>query len=81
MYHLYILKCADGTFYVGVAVDVARRVDEHNASARGAKYTRGRRPVRLVYARAFRSRSAALRAEYRVKQLSRDEKWKLVRSG
>mgnify|MGYP001615885817 FL=1 len=80
MHHLYILECADGTLYAGVAVDVARRVDEHNASARGAKYTRGRRPVRLVYARAFRSRSAALRAEYRVKQLSRDEKWKLVRA-
>lgn len=78
MYHLYVLECADGTLYAGITVDVVRRVKEHNGSALGAKYTRTRRPVKLVFLRKFRSRSAALRAEYRVKRLSRKEKLKMI---
>lgn len=78
MYHLYVLECADGTLYAGITVDVVRRVKEHSGSALGAKYTRTRRPVKLVFLRKFRSRSAALREEYRVKRLSRKEKLKMI---
>ncbi len=81
MYHLYIVRCADGTLYTGITVDLTRRVTEHNTSKPGAKYTRTRRPVRLVYSKKFRSRSAASRAEYRIKNLSRREKLALVKWG
>ncbi|MGI6103614.1 MAG: GIY-YIG nuclease family protein [Patescibacteria group bacterium] len=73
-YALYVLQCADGTFYAGITTDVVRRVAEHNSSAKGAKYTRTRRPVRLVYSEAHPSRSAALVAEAAFRQLSRAEK-------
>lgn len=71
---LYVLECADGTFYAGITTDIARRVAEHNSSAKGAKYTRTRRPVRLVYSETHPTRSAALVAEAAFKQLSRTEK-------
>jgi putative endonuclease len=79
MYYLYILKCADKTLYTGITVDLARRVREHNSSGLGAKYTRARRPVKIVFSKKFRNRSAALKAEFRVKQLSKYEKLCLVR--
>lgn len=79
MYCLYILRCSDKTLYTGVTVDVARRVREHNSSKKGAKYTRSRRPVKLVYAKKFRSRSMALKEEYHTKQLSRKEKLTLTK--
>jgi putative endonuclease len=78
MYHLYILQCTDGTLYVGITTDLARRVLEHNTSTLGAKYTRGRRPVECVFSRSFRNRSAASREEARIKRLSRVEKLALV---
>ncbi len=81
MYYLYILKCADQTLYTGITVDVKRRVEEHNASLRGAKYTRARRPVELVYTKRFRNRSTATQAEARVKKLSRAAKLTLIASG
>ncbi len=80
MYYLYILQCRDKTLYTGIAVDVSRRVGEHNSSKLGAKYTRARRPVRLVYSRAFRSRSKALKEEYKIKQLPRIEKLRLLKT-
>ena len=79
MYHLYILKCADGTLYTGITVDLKRRMMEHNSSARGAKYTRGRRPVTLVFSKKYRTRSAASVAESRIKKLSRREKLAVVK--
>jgi len=79
MYYLYILKCADKTLYTGIAVNLERRIREHNSSATGAKYTRSRRPVKLVYAKPFRSRSAATKAECKIKALSRIEKLKLIK--
>lgn len=79
MYHLYMLKCADGTLYTGMTVDLKRRVIEHNTSHLGAKYTRARRPVKLVYAKRFRNCSTAAKAEARIKALPRREKLKLVR--
>ena len=78
MYHLYILQCSDKTLYTGITVDVERRVREHNSSTLGAKYTRSRRPVRLMYSKKFRTRSAAAKAEYRIKQLSRKEKLAMI---
>ena len=80
MYYLYILRCKDDSLYTGIAVDLVRRVKEHNSSALGAKYTRGRRPVKLVFSQKFRNRSAALREEARIKKLSRSEKLYLVKN-
>ncbi|PIV86597.1 MAG: endonuclease, partial [Candidatus Moranbacteria bacterium CG17_big_fil_post_rev_8_21_14_2_50_41_107] len=54
MYYLYILKCADGTLYTGITTNLERRKEEHNSSSLGAKYTRGRRPVKLVFSETFR---------------------------
>jgi len=79
MYHLYILKCADKSLYTGIATDLIRRVKEHNSSKLGAKYTRGRRPVKLVYSKKFKNRSLASKAEAKIKALSRKEKLELVK--
>jgi putative endonuclease len=78
MYHLYILKCSDNTLYVGITTDLKRRVEEHNSSALGAKYTRGRRPVELVYSQEFKNRSEATREESRIKKLSRTQKLAMI---
>ncbi len=74
MRHTYILRCADDTLYTGITTDLERRVREHNHSTLGASYTRGRRPVTLVRSQEHESRSDASKAEYRIKQLSREEK-------
>ena len=72
---VYIVRCADGSLYTGIATDVARRVDEHNANnLLAARYTRARRPVVLVSQEAAASRSAAGKREYELKQMSREEK-------
>ncbi len=72
-YFLYIVRCRDGTLYTGIARDVAARLKAHN-EGRGAKYTRGRGPVRLLYSERCGTRAAAQRREWAVKGLSRDEK-------
>ncbi|HFC53514.1 MAG TPA: GIY-YIG nuclease family protein [Gammaproteobacteria bacterium] len=77
---VYIVRCADDTLYTGIARDVAKRVERHNAG-RGARYTRGRTPVRLVYREALESRAAALRRELEIKRLPAAEKRRLVGSG
>ncbi len=74
MYYLYILECADKSLYTGITVDLERRIKEHNESAEGAKYTRARRPVKLVYSKKFRNRSTASKAEAKMKQMTRSEK-------
>jgi putative endonuclease len=77
-----MVRCADGTLYTGIAVDVERRLLEHNGvKPKGAKYTAARRPVRLVYRVAFESRSAAQIEEARIKRLTRAEKQRLIASG
>lgn len=70
--------CADGSLYTGITTCVERRLHEHNASTRGAKYTRSRRPVKLVASWVGPDRSWALREEARIKQLSRKEKLNLI---
>jgi len=78
-YFLYILRCDDLTLYTGITTDLKRRIDEHNHSSIGARYTRGRRPVELVYSKKFNSRSLATKEECRIKKLSRSEKMELTR--
>lgn len=78
-YTLYIVVCADGTYYTGIARDADRRVMEHNGEkGKGARYTASRRPVRLVYRATFANRSDAQKEEARIKGLTRAEKALLV---
>ena len=76
---VYILRCSDGTLYTGSTDNVARRVQAHN-SGKGAKYTRGRTPVEVVYTEECESYSAALKREYAIKQLTRQEKLERIKS-
>ena len=81
MYYLYILKCKDDTLYTGITMNVHRRVKEHNTSNLGAKYTRSRRPVRLLYSsRPFETRAEVSQEEYRVKQLTRAQKLSMIKA-
>ena len=73
----YILKCSDGSLYTGWTNDLERRVKAHNAG-KGAKYTKSRRPVELVYFEAFSTKQEAMRREWEIKQLSRVEKCNLI---
>jgi putative endonuclease len=78
---VYMLQCADGSLYTGTTTDLDRRVLEHNgvgAAGKGAKYTKTRRPVRLVYQESVADRSAAQIREAAVKKLSKSEKVQLV---
>ena len=76
-HYVYILKCADGTFYTGYSTDPERRMKVHN-SGKGAKYTRARRPVEIIYTEEFEDKAEAQRREYAIKQLTRAEKEKLI---
>ncbi len=78
MWYTYILKCADKSLYTGITKDLERRVEEHNNSTLGAKYTRGRRPVELVYSKAKKTKSTASKEENRIKRLNREKKLKLI---
>lgn len=81
-WYVYMVRCADSTLYTGIAKDVVKRVGEHNNNnASAAKYTRARRPVRLVYQEACASHSHAARREYEIKQLSRVQKEALLAAG
>ena len=79
MYYVYILRCADETLYTGITVDVERRIIEHNTLPSGAKYTRARRPVQLVYVASFENRSDASKEEIRIKKLPREGKVALIK--
>jgi len=78
MWYLYIILCADKTLYTGITTDTARRIEEHNNYQLGAKYTKGRKPVNLVYSKKFINRSEAAKEEWRIKQLTRQEKLTLI---
>ena len=75
---LYVLLCADGSYYTGVTTDTSRRLYEHNHSQRGAKYTRRRRPVNLIYSVSYANRSEAQKAEYKFKKLTRKQKKRII---
>ncbi len=83
-WYVYMLRCADGTYYTGVTTDVARRVTEHNgegAKGRGAKYTKARQPVSLVYSEVAENRSLAQSREAALRRLSRGEKEEIAKLG
>ena len=75
---LYILRCGDGSLYTGITTDVAKRLEVHR-SGKGAKYTRSRGPLELVYEEECGDHSAALKRELEIKKLSREEKMKLIK--
>ncbi|HSG58022.1 MAG TPA: GIY-YIG nuclease family protein [Woeseiaceae bacterium] len=77
-YSLYIVRCADGSLYTGIAIDVARRLAEHASGPKGARYLRGKGPLELVFEQAVGDRSRAAQAEYRVKRLDRAAKEALI---
>ena len=74
-----ILECSDGSFYTGWTNNLERRVKAHNAG-KGAKYTKSRKPVKLVYFETFLTKQEAMRREWEIKQLSRVEKWKMIQA-
>ncbi len=79
MYYLYILECADGTLYTGITTDLTRRIEEHNSSKKGAKYTRTRRPVKLCYSEVCEDRSSASSREHAIKKMTRIQKLQLIK--
>jgi len=78
LWKVYILKCSDGTLYTGVTIDLNRRLKEHNTSNLGAKYTRARRPVELIYFENCDDKVQAMQREYAIKQLTRNKKLELI---
>ncbi len=76
-YYCYILECADGTYYTGWTTDPQRRLKTHNAG-KGARYTRYRRPVKLIYLEEHTNRTAAMKREIAIKKLSRQQKQNLI---
>jgi len=80
-WYVYIVRCADNSLYTGITVDINRRIHEHNSQvSQGAKYTRARRPVNLVYEEILSSRSMAMKRECEIKRLSRIGKEELIRN-
>lgn len=77
-WHVYIIRCADGTLYTGVTTDIDKRIWQHNHSPRGARYTRARRPVQLVYSETAADRAAACRREAAIKRCARSGKEALI---
>jgi putative endonuclease len=80
IWYVYMVRCNDGTLYTGITTDLKKRVEAHNSGKDGARYTRSRRPVELVYSEQVESKSAAARLEYRFKRLPLAKKEILVKS-
>ena len=78
IWFVYILRCVDGTLYTGITKDLARRCQQHNAGT-ASRYTRSRRPVKLVYQEPQRSQSLALKREVAIKKLTRRQKLAMIR--
>ena len=78
MHYAYIVKCSDGTYYTGYTNDLEKRLLAHNAG-KGAKYTRNRLPVEMVYYEEYEEKSEAMKREYAIKQLKRKEKLELIK--
>jgi putative endonuclease len=77
-FSLYIVRCADGTLYTGIATDVDRRLSEHESGARGARFLRGKGPLQIVFSEVVGNRATASQLEYRVKKLDRSKKLELI---
>lgn len=80
MNYVYIVECSDGTFYTGWTNNLEKRIDMHSKGT-GAKYTKGRGPVKLVYHEIFEAKEDAMRREYRIKRLTRQQKLLLIVDG
>jgi putative endonuclease len=78
-WYVYIVKCADATYYTGIAVDVSKRIEKHNAG-KGAAYTSARGPVALLYSEEHFDRSAASKREWAIKRLTRAQKSELMKN-
>mgnify|MGYP000036671904 CR=1 FL=1 len=79
IWYVYMVRCSDNTLYTGMTNDLPRRIEAHNSGRDGARYTKSRRPVQLVYAEKAGSRSAAARLEAKIKQLPRARKQSLIK--
>lgn len=79
-YFIYILKCSDGSFYTGYTTNIEKRVNAHNNSKIGAKYTKARRPVTLIHSEKFKTLSEALKRESEIKSWNREKKQKFLKS-
>lgn len=77
-WYVYLLLCSDSTYYIGITPDISKRIALHNAG-KGAKYTRGRTPVKLLYSEQFENKSAASKREHELKKLTRKEKEELIK--
>lgn len=77
-WYIYVLECSDGSFYCGVSTDVGRRAFEHNNTKKGAKYTRTRRPVKVVFSFLCENKKEAYQLEYKFKKLKRSKKIKII---
>ena len=77
-YFVYILECNDGSLYTGITKDINKRLDEHNTKETGAKYTKARRPVKLLYQENSENRSTASKREYEIKKFTRLKKLQLI---
>lgn len=77
MYYTYIIECQDHTYYTGYTTHLDKRIQMHN-SGKGAKYTRGRLPVKLVYSEEHENKTSALSREYKIKQMTRKQKIELI---
>ena len=78
MNYTYIVECADGTLYTGWTTNVQKRVKAHNEEKSSAKYTKAKRPVKLVYYEGYETKEEAMRREYAIKQLTRKQKLELI---
>lgn len=80
MHYIYLVRCSDDSLYCGWTTDLKRRIDAHNGHIPGgAKYTRGRRPVTLVYAESFHQKQEAQRREYAIKRMTKTKKLRLIK--
>lgn len=77
-YFVYLVKCSDNSYYCGYTTNLEKRVNDHNSSKKGAKYTKSRRPIKLVYFEQVKNKSEALKREDAIKKLSSKEKVKLL---
>ncbi len=78
---VYILECGDGSLYTGITTDLTRRLHEHNHAKQGARYTRAKRPVKLMYSTPAPDRSQATKLEIAIKKLTRPQKYALIAQG
>lgn len=78
-YFVYILECSDKTLYTGITKDINKRLEEHNSNEKGAKYTKARRPVKLLYEESSLNRSTASKREYEIKKFTKLQKLQLIK--